>query len=440
MVTSSQAPITREAIAQIEVGHTDIGPGTMRFLVAFFLVSIAAVPLYEVIGSSAADAGFPTPWSHLSRIPSEAAARVAADAATGGSSAWSRTVAGNRALLQGFHRFEEALEDESRLGRTLRPHAQLLLSGWLGAGNERAYTGREGWLFYRPDVEYVTGTGFLEPAALERRIDLADEWTRPPQPDPVTGILSFKRRLDADGIALIVVPTPLKSSVHPEFLSRRYGDRNQPVQNPSFDTFVARLRQQGVLVFDPASVLDESARATQTTQYLSTDTHWRPEAVEGVAQQLADFVRAHVTLPPTSRLYDLEPRDISHLGDIAVMLDLPERQRLYPTETVTIRRVLSSDGTPWRSSRAADVLVLGDSFSNIFSLESMGWGDGAGLVEHISYVLQRPIDRIVQNDQGAFATRELLHRAGPARLSGKRVVIYQFAARELMFGDWRVFD
>ena len=26
----------------------------------------------------------------------------------------------------------------------------------------------------------------------------------------------------------------------------------------------------------------------------------------------------------------------------------------------------------------------------------------------------------------------------PARLTGKRVVIYQFAARELAFGDWRI--
>jgi alginate O-acetyltransferase complex protein AlgJ len=160
--------------------------------------------------------------------------------------------------------------------------------------------------------------------------------------------------------------------------------------------------------------------------------------MEAVAQQLADFVRTHVPLPETSTRYRLEPVDISQLGDIAVMLDLPERQRLYPTEAVTIRRVLSPDGSPWRSSRDADVLVLGDSFSNIFSLQSMGWGEGAGLVEHVSYLLRRPVDRIVQNDQGAFATRELLQRAGRGRLTGKRVVIYQFAARELMFGDWRV--
>ena len=120
------------------------------------------------------------------------------------------------------------------------------------------------------------------------------------------------------------------------------------------------------------------------------------------------------------------------------MLDLPEGQTRYPPETVTVRRVVQADGTVWRSSPSADVLLLGDSFSNIYALSSLGWGDGAGLAEQLSYELQRPLDRITQNDEGANATRVALRRAGAARLAGKRVVIYQFAARELAFGDWRL--
>ena len=122
------------------------------------------------------------------------------------------------------------------------------------------------------------------------------------------------------------------------------------------------------------------------------------------------------------------------------MLDLPPGQQLYPPERAVISRVLAQDGSPWRSDRGADVLVLGDSFANIYSLASMGWGDSAGLVEHLSYALGRPVDRIVQNDDGAFATREMLQRAGPERLAGKRVVIWQFAARELASGDWKVIE
>jgi alginate O-acetyltransferase complex protein AlgJ len=68
----------------------------------------------------------------------------------------------------------------------------------------------------------------------------------------------------------------------------------------------------------------------------------------------------------------------------------------------------------------------------------MGWGESAGFVEQLSYVLARPVDRIVQNDDAAFATRGMLARAGAERLAGKRVVIWQFAARELAFGDWKI--
>jgi alginate O-acetyltransferase complex protein AlgJ len=120
------------------------------------------------------------------------------------------------------------------------------------------------------------------------------------------------------------------------------------------------------------------------------------------------------------------------------MLDLPGGQHLYPPERVLLSRVVNDDGSAWRSDRAADVLLLGDSFANIYSLASMGWGDSAGFAEHLSYALSRPVDRIVQNDDGAFAPREMLTKAGPERIAGKRVVIWQFAARELAFGNWKL--
>jgi hypothetical protein len=84
--------------------------------------------------------------------------------------------------------------------------------------------------------------------------------------------------------------------------------------------------------------------------------------------------------------------------------------------------------------------LLGDSFTNVFSLEGMGWGAAAGLGPQLSLALQRPIDVIAQNDSGAFVTRRALARelaAGADRLAGKRVVIWEFAARELSAGDWK---
>jgi alginate O-acetyltransferase complex protein AlgJ len=89
------------------------------------------------------------------------------------------------------------------------------------------------------------------------------------------------------------------------------------------------------------------------------------------------------------------------------------------------------------------VLVVGDSFSNVYSLGPMGWGESAGLVEQLSAAMQRPVDAVLRNNAAAHAGRKMLARElvhGRDRLAGKRVVIWEFAARELAFGDWRLVD
>jgi alginate O-acetyltransferase complex protein AlgJ len=310
------------------------------------------------------------------------------------------------------------------------------MAGRLGSGNERVYIGRDGWLFYRPDVDYITGQRFLDPAQLERRGAAASEWVTPPRPDPREALIRFHRDLQAREIRLIVMPTPVKPGVHPEMLVSGAGVTGV-LQNSSFPEFLADLSRAGLLVFDPGARL--AAGRSANPQYLKTDTHWLPETMEMVAELLGTFIEAHVPLPAgIDPAYRLERIEVRNTGDTARMLDLPEKDPLFPPETVWLRRILRPDGSPWRASRTADVLLLGDSFSNIYSLESMGWGTSAGFAEQVSYVLRRPVDRLVQNDEGAFATRAMVQRE-PHRLDGKRLVLYQFSARELAFGDWQVF-
>lgn len=435
---SRSSSLSREEIAKIEVGNTTVAPATVRILLAFFLSAIAMMPIVEWAGVPALPVeGAATAWSPLSTLPGEIRSHLAgASARVEDLGLWHSVVSTNRIVLAGLSGFERALEGESLLGRLLRPHAQIVITGWLGAGNERVYPGREGWLFYRPDVDYVTGRGFLDPAELRRRVAAAPEWTAPPRPDPREAIRRFKSDLEARGIALVVMPTPLKPGVHPEMLARRYADATGVLQNPSYGAFVDDLRRDGVLVFDPSEAVLAARRSGP--QYLTTDTHWRPEAMEAVAELLGGFIAAHVHLPiKADPGYRIERPEVRNTGDVARMLDLPDDAALFPPERVWLRRVLQPDGSPWRSSRDADVLVLGDSFSNIYALESMGWGTSAGFAEQLSYTLRRPVDRLVQNDEGAFATRAMLQR-DPDRLDGKRVVVYQFAARELAFGDWKL--
>lgn len=446
-LASRPSPLTREAVARVEVGHTSVSPAVARALVGGFLLALALLPAGEWLGGRMAppvDGG--GAWSKLAAVPAEMRTRVAALDA--GASAWARVVAANRAVLGALSAFETALEDRSPVGALLRPPAQALLSGVLGAGNEQVYLGRDGWLFFRPDVEYVTGRGFLEPDVLARRVAGADEYAVPPSPDPRPAIVGFARDLAARGITLVLVPTPVKPTVHPERLASWFAEVSAPLQNASYARWVEAVRQEGAHVFDPAPLLAARLAETGAAQYLATDTHWRPEAAAAVAAALAEFLRREVALPAQPPAgYRAVTRQASARGDTLVTLDLPSGQALYPSETVPLQHVVDAGGEPWRPAPGADVLLLGDSFTNIYSLATMGWGEAAGFAEHLSLALQGPVDRIVQNDAGARATRDLLVRGvaasraagGPTdRLTGKRVVVWQFATRELAFGDWAV--
>ncbi|MBU0679482.1 MAG: hypothetical protein KJ626_15385 [Verrucomicrobia bacterium] len=427
--------LNRESQADREVGHTTIAPSTAWFLTLAFLAVISSVPAIQIASE------FPHP--RCCSILREIRPAVSALIQTG-EPLHRRIMEANRHLLAAMNKYEDALEDDSVTGQMIRPRIQYALSRWLGAGNEQAYCGRNGWLFYRPDVDYVTGHPFLDPRQLAKRAATGSEWQTPPQPDPRLAIISFKNQLFDRGISLIVVPTPVKPVVHPSQFSETCADIEGPIQNQSYHEFRADLKEAGVLVFDPADALTRTAANAGTMQFLATDTHWRPESMRLASQLLADYIRERGLLPSVPTTGDQE-RDIQWVarGDIARMLQVPYDGRLYPKETVLLRQVLTRDDKFWRPDTSADLLLLGDSFSSIYSLESMGWGESSGFAEQLSAALQRPVDCIIRNDDGAYATRAVLSRElarGRDRLEDKKLVIYQFAVRELAQGDWRLLD
>lgn len=433
---------TREDLARVEIARTVVSPTTAWTMIPAFALLIVFPVVVDLIASERTQHSVPRPWSEIAAVPGQAVARFMEHSESADAAIAARVLAANRVILAGLRAFEDGIVDESAVAGRVRPVAQSVLSGPLRVGNERVYQGHDGWLFYRPDVDFLIGSPFLDPKEIHRRRLAPGEWIEQPQPDPRLAILHFKRQLDARGIALIVVPTPVKPSMHPEKLGNPSLGWSVPVQNPSYRSLVEDLRREQVLVFD---VGDRLARDGQGANgYLATDTHWRPDAMERAAALLGDFIRTQIVLAPTqNQPYVVEARTVNNVGDTSVMLDLPANHVLSRSESAEIHRVVDAEGAPWRPSRDADVLVLGDSFCNIYSLASMGWGDAAGFVEHLSRTLDRPIDRIVQNDDGAYATRARLRQdiaSGSDRLRGKKLVVLQFAARELASGDWKVIE
>src|SRR6266513_3283507 len=405
--------LPREEEADLALKNTKFTPGRRQTLIAMFLLTIVAVPAIQLVGEFRAAGS-------ISRLPIISIFK---------SLPW-------LPHAEDLKQVERTLENESLVSQWFLPRVQYLLTVLLGAGNEQVYLGHDPWLFYRADVDHVIGPPFLDPVRMKHRLQASCV-----QPDPIKAIVDFRNQLAARGIDLVVLPVSVKPSTEGEMLAVSNANRAQAsgaLPNPSFNEFKARLEREKVRLFDPAPFLMERGRNGH--RYLETDTHWRPETMEVVSARLADFLQLPVTAGSTSP--SIIEKEIVARGDIAAMLKLSRGDKFFPLEKVTIRQVVTGNAL-WRPSKEADVLLLGDSFSNIFSFEAIGWGESAGLGEHLSFALRRPIDCILRNSDASFATREILSNElarGRDRLAGKKLVIWEFAARELSFGHWKLLD
>lgn len=412
--------LSREAAAKLALEHTIITAQTAWVTSLLFLLTIFSVPLIQYLAAG----GHRLPVSY-----------------TGMATLQHIPTAGE------LKSFESNLEQDSIVASWILPHAQRALLQ-LGAGNEQVVVGREHWLMYRPDVEYLTGRGFLDPGHLQARSRAGGEATAPIHPNPLPAILRFKEQLAQRGITLIVMPIPLKPMLYPERLSSRYAPPynliQHALQNPSYAKFTQVLQSHGVLICDVSKSLLQAKLSTGQAQFLETDAHWTPAGMQVAAQELGHFIQEQVALPTVKPVdYQRQATTVASRGDIATMLKLPPQTQNFQAQAVMIQQVSIPQGGVWRPSHEADVLLLGDSFINIYSRPDLGWGQAAGLAEQLSYGLHRPLDVIAVNAGGASGARQRLREdllQGNDRLKGKRVVVWEFAMRDLTGGNWQLLD
>ncbi|MCB9674886.1 MAG: hypothetical protein H6737_07200 [Alphaproteobacteria bacterium] len=305
----------------------------------------------------------------------------------------------NADLKEAIAGFDDAMEDGSPVGAALRPYVQGALTRGLGAGNSQVFVGPDGWMFFRPTLKALTGPGFLA--------------TKDPRP----AVRHFYDDLRRAGIELVVVPIPLKASVHGDVLGAP-----SPVQDRDLPAFVQWMRRQGIRVVDTPALV----RQAPAPQYLQTDTHWRPATMDAVARGIVHELQALGV--PTGEPIEthLEPR--SGTGDLVGLLGVPG---FAPPETVEVPVPAR------RPTGDAQVLLLGDSYANLYADPSLGFGEGSGLQAVLEARLGMPVDAILQNAGGASGTRKALADE-PDRLDGTLVVVWELTARELNLGDWEV--
>ena len=125
---------------------------------------------------------------------------------------------------QRLHSYEEDLERASLARRFFQPIVQARLSAWGGYGNDRCVIGRQGWLFYQPDVEYLIGPDLLDEGQLQLRRKRLTGDVAEPQPDPRPAIFQLHQDCRNAGVHLVLVPVPDKAALQPAQLTRRFED------------------------------------------------------------------------------------------------------------------------------------------------------------------------------------------------------------------------
>jgi alginate O-acetyltransferase complex protein AlgJ len=153
------------------------------------------------------------------------------------------------------------------------------------------------------------------------------------------------------------------------------------------------------------------------------------------------FRRGVLTRPEKPRFHRTDETVTGH-PDLVRLLSLPTAGDGPLYEPVTVQVVRGADGAIFepRGAYEAPILLLGDSLAGNYGWGSQGYGSGAGLAEQLAFHLQTPVQAILEPAGGPTDSREKLARRlrqGDDLLAGKRLVILEFAERELAIGPWR---
>ncbi|MCP3919295.1 MAG: hypothetical protein GY711_27465 [bacterium] len=292
--------------------------------------------------------------------------------------------------VQRLRRFEDDLREASFLHRHVTPHYNRGLFAAFGRGNERAVPMGDGRLQYGEDLDALTSREHWADAAADAVVD-------------------FRDQLAARGVQLVLVPVPPKALVDPRF--ERALERV-----PAFARFAERIDAAGV----PAVDLPGDA------EFLPRDTHWTPRTMAAAAAATAATVRERLGRAPQPTVeFGTRTQRVSGAGDLVGMLHWPTRFAAWPEMELEVEQVPRFVPDP-----AAEVLLLGDSFTRVFSDPDLGLGASAGFDAHLAKELGAGLDVIAVPGGGTLAVRETLARRSDG-LAGKRVVVWQFSLRDL---------
>ena len=329
----------------------------------------------------------------------------------------------NQSLNEHLKSFEKNLET-ALFAETPRKLTQSTLSlSPLKEGNRNVRIGKDGWLFLDDAIESLTGQGPFHdgPFPFQKGGN-----------SPVDAIKRFADQLDNFGARLILVSIPSKAMIYPEKINHNI---KGPISHPDAQRLVSELNSLPNLdVLDLTRSLFNLKKDKKV--FLKQDTHWTPEAMEEAAKIIANHIKSMDINIDKVNLNPKQKEGRKAYGDLVEKINIWDGA--FNQESVIAKPI--KDNTRDRNS---EIILLGDSFTNIYSSnEGLGWGNNAGLPEHIASNVGTPIDVISINGGGATKVRKKLaqRRGSSEDMKNKKVVIWAITCRDLFLSQEQCID
>ena len=329
----------------------------------------------------------------------------------------------NQPLNEHFKSFEKNLE-AAFFAETPRKLTQSTLSlSPLKEGNRNVRIGKDGWLFLDEAIESLTGQGPFhdEPFPFQKDGN-----------SPVDAIKRFADQLDNFGARLILVSIPSKVMIYPEKINHNL---KGPISHPDAQRLVSELNSLPNLdVLDLTRSLFNLKKDKKV--FLKQDTHWTPEAMEEAAKIIANHIKSMDINIDKVNLNPKQKERRKAYGDLVEKINIWDGA--FNQESVIAKPIKGNT-----RDRNSEIILLGDSFTNIYSSnEGLGWGNNAGLPEHIASNVGIPIDVISINGGGATEVRKRLaqRRGSSEDMKNKKVVVWAITCRDLFLSQEQCID
>ncbi len=262
----------------------------------------------------------------------------------------------------------------------------------------KAIFGRDDWLFFRPDLEYLLN---------------------PIPPETMQQIIAFSATLKAHGITLYVVPVPTKTEVYPEMLTAA---KAPAILKKARTDLLKKLSDKGVKVIDllPSFLANKSSIAL----FEGNESHWTPKGIAFSAHIIATAIDTSLVNRkfPQSQEYTLKDTVFPSWGDMRDKINPWNGHTIY---SLPVPRVFTKDNVGFTDDPTSKLLILGDSF-----VDRARWWH-ANLGAHLAFETRystRTFCSLLANTEGPCMYERL-----PAVFPENGVVIWAFTSRVLQY-------